>query len=303
MSRIKADNINFKEDFFVPVSDGSGNSKTEEEKKLILSAESEAKQIIEKAKSECVNLIEQAKEQAKAEIAEMANQGRQEGFEAGKQQGLRAITEELSDKIYAVNNFAKGSFELKDAIIKSAHTDIVSLVIQIAKKVCSKSLELDNRILEEITLKAIHSLQEKEKINIIVNPEMAEKIYSISDTLKEKIPQLNSIKVIEDNSVSPDGTIVESPMSRVDCRISSQINELADKLLTALNSAKTSELMPSEDAQPINEQVETVEDIEAVENIELNENSEEESINLTIETEDINIPESSETPDNTENIE
>ena len=48
---------------------------------------------------------------------------------------------------------------------------------------------------------------------------------------REKISQLKSIKIIEDSSLSCDGTIVESPLSRVDARISSQINEIAEQLM------------------------------------------------------------------------
>jgi flagellar biosynthesis/type III secretory pathway protein FliH len=79
-------------------------------------------------------------------------------------------------------------------------------------------------------------LKDKETINIIVNPIMAERIYSISDNLKERITQLKSIKIIEDNSVSPDGTIVESPLSRVDSRIKSQIKEISKNLTNIINN-------------------------------------------------------------------
>ena len=44
-----------------------------------------------------------------------------------------------------------------------------------------------------------------------------------------------SIKIIEDNSVSPDGVIVETLSSRLDSRISTQISEIAQKMLTGTN--------------------------------------------------------------------
>ncbi len=96
--------------------------------------------------------------------------------------------------------------------------------------------ELDDNIIKELTLQAINSLKDKEDITIIVHPEMAQKIYAISDELREKIPQLSSIKIVEDASVSPDGTIVESPMSRVDSRVTSQIGEIAQRLMGKLDS-------------------------------------------------------------------
>lgn len=247
MTRIKSNNVQVGGSFVVPIEQNISSSKIKEalnkEQEIIAQGQKQAQEMIENATLQANDIIQQAQAQALAEIDSIKEQGYKEGFEAGAQDGLIKITEELQDKILAVENFAKSDFDIKKAIIKSAHFDIINLVIEIARKVCSKSLELDENILKEITLSAIQALKDKENITIIVNPEMAQQIYSISDELKEKIPQLSSIKIIEDTSVSPDGTIVESPLSRVDSRISSQINELSEKLMAKLNSTPDEELI------------------------------------------------------------
>lgn len=246
MTRIKSSNIQLGESFLVPIEQSAHNKKIQEalekEKEIILGAEQKAQEIIDQANIQAQEIIESAKNQALSEVDSITQQAHDEGFEAGRQEGYENVTQELQDKIIAVDDFAKSNFDIKNNIIKSAHTEIINLIIEIAQKVCSKSLELNDNILKEITLKAIQALKDKEDITVIVNPEMAEKIYAISDELKEKIPQLESIKIVEDNSVSSDGTIVESPMSRVDCRVRSQINEIADKLMEKLNSTPSEEL-------------------------------------------------------------
>lgn len=246
MTRIKSNNVQLGGSFLVPIEQSANSKKIEEaldkEKEIILRAETQAQEIIAQAQQQGEKLIEQAKNQALSEVDAITQKAHDEGFEAGRQEGFESITQELQDKIIAVNDFAQSNFELKNNIIKSAHLDIINLVIEISQKVCSKSLELDDNILKEITEKAIYALKEKEDITIIVNPQMAEKIYAISEELKEKIPQLSSIRIIEDNSVSPDGTIVESPLSRVDCRVKSQINEISDKLMAKLDSTPSNEL-------------------------------------------------------------
>ncbi len=246
MTRIKCGNIQVGESFVVPIEQSAHNIKIQEalekEKEIIFNGQQEAKKIIEHAQQQALEIIEQGKNEALSQVDEITQKAHQEGFDAGRIEGLENITNELQDKIVTVNDFAKSNFEIKNNIIKSAHLDIVQLIIEISQKVCSKSLELDDNILKTLTEEAIQALKDKEDITIIVNPEMAQKIYSISDELKEKISQLSSIKIIEDNSVSPDGTIVESPLSRVDCRIKSQINEIADKLMAKLDSTSSEEL-------------------------------------------------------------
>lgn len=240
MSRIKGNNIQLGGSFVVPIEDSAHKIKIQEalekEKEIILQGEQKAAEIIEQANLQAQQIIQTAEQEALSRVNEITQQAHNEGFEAGRQEGYADITNELQDKIIAVNNFAQSNFDIKNNIVKSANLDIIRLIIEISHKVCSKSLELDDNILKEITRQAINSLKDKEDITIIVNPDMAEKIYAISDELKEQIPQLSSIKIVEDASVSPDGTIVESPMSRVDSRVKSQINEIAEKLIGKLDS-------------------------------------------------------------------
>ena len=247
MTRIKSDNVHLGGSFVVPIEQSLSSAKLKEvlakEEEIISQGIQKAQKLIENAQVEAQDILQQAQAQALSEVDGIKAQAYEEGFEAGRSEGFENIKEELKNQILSVENFAKSKFDVKKAIIKSAHLDIINLIIEISQKVCYKSLELDENVLKEITKNAIRSLKDKENITIIVNPEMAEKIYSISDELKEQIPQLSSIKIIEDNSVSPDGTIVESPLSRVDSRIKSQIDELAEKLMAQLNSTSDEELM------------------------------------------------------------
>lgn len=247
MTRIKSNNVQLGGSFVVPIEQSAHSKKIQEaidkEKEIINRAEQAANEIIANAQAQAEELIEAAKNEALSQVEEITQKAHQEGFDAGYQEGFEKITEEMQDKIISVDNFAQSIFDIKSNIVKSAHLDIIKLVVEIAQKVCSKSFELDDKILTEITQNAIQSLKEKENITIIVNPDMADKIYAISEELKEKIPQLESIKIIEDNSVSPDGTIVESPLSRVDSRVKSQINEIADRLMAKLDSTPSDELI------------------------------------------------------------
>lgn len=246
MTRIKSDNVQLGGSFIVPIEQSSHSKKVQEalekEKEIILRGEQTAREIVESAKEQAQQIIEEARNEALSQVDEITQQAHQEGFDAGHQEGFEKITEDMQEQVLFVNNFSSSNFDIKKNIIKSAHLDIIKLVVEIARKVCGKAFQLDDNILMEVTQAAIHSLKDKEDITIIVNPEMAEKIYSISDELKERIPQLSSIKIIEDNSVSPDGTIVESPLSRVDSRVISQINEIAEKLIEKLDSTPSEEL-------------------------------------------------------------
>ncbi len=252
MSRIDSEKVNMGSSYVL------GNSDAQMCAQTLINAKTLANEIVEKAKQEAKQqasaIIAEANEkaqkntdeavsQANSKVNEITENARKEGYEKGYEEGQQAIRQAMTDKIENLDKFAQAEFEIKKRIIKSAHNDIVNLVIAIAEKVCRKKLSVDDEILYNITKAAINELKEKEEVKIFVNPNMAKKIYEISDTLKDDILSLKTIKIVEDASVSVDGTIVESISSRVDNRVSSQIDVIAQKLLVELQTMDESELV------------------------------------------------------------
>jgi len=265
LTRIKGTNVHIGDNFVLPIEkkvDSPEEAKLKEELRLleceIKQYELQKAELIESGKKQAEEIVTQANAKIQAENEMIAKQREEEkkafdesiaqeaekikaeayqtGYDDGYKQGYVVITNELENKIHAVDDFAKSQFELKNNIVKSSELDIIELVVEIAKKVCTKSLELNPEIVKLLTANAIKELKDKEDITIIVNPKLMDVINSISNRLKEEIPQLQNIKILEDNNVSADGTIVESVLSRVDSRVKSQINEIADKLFEAYNS-------------------------------------------------------------------
>lgn len=202
---------------------------------IVQEAEANAQKIIEQAKKEAENIIKNADEQKNnlsSETEQIQKQAFDEGIEKGRLEGIQQVKEESKIALESLNTLTSSSFEIKKSIITSAEKDIIDLVLAIAKKITTKSF--DDKMLKEITLAAISQLKNKEKITIIVNPELINNILSISEELKQEIAQLESINIIEDSSLSPDGVIVETPLSRVDSRISSIIDEIAKNLINGI---------------------------------------------------------------------
>lgn len=241
MTRIKGNNINLGNSFIIQCDEdfAAENEWKKQRSFIIEKANQEAQKIIEDAKLQAQQIINDAVFEAQNQCDEIKENAKNEGYQAGYDNGYidgtNQITQELTDKIINVDNFTQSTFEIKKRIIKSAHKDIIELLAIISDKICHQKLEQDEKIFEEITKSAINLLKEKESINIIVNPKMAQKIWEISDTLKETVQGLENIKIIEDSSVGVDGTIVEGVKNRIDCTIQNQIKVIIDELYRELN--------------------------------------------------------------------
>lgn len=256
LSRIEGKNINFGSSFVLNAEGKTSLNKEISDAGLIADsivaeAKKQAQAILAQTQLQAQQMSAQAEEQARASQDEITAEWRRKGYDEGYQDGSERIISDMEDLIYNINNFAKCRFEIKNRIIKSLHRDILELVLEISQKICKTQLTQSDEILERIIEEAISHLKEKENVTVIVNPVMAEKIYAISDNIKNAVHTLESIKIIEDSSISPDGTIVESVGSRIDARVSAQIEQLAHKLFDSLNSTSETELAKElEDVEP-----------------------------------------------------
>ena len=197
---------------------------------IINGAETKVQIIIETANTEATRIIEDARKKAEQEYEQIKKQAYDEGFKQGEEDGLIKFQNDAKNGLDALETLTKSSFDTKKNIIDSATGDIVELVSVIADKVCHA--KFDSKILYQITLDAIKLLNDKENITIIVSPQLIENIQKFVPDFKNSVQNLQSLKITEDSSLSPDGVIVETPGTRLDSRISSQINELAQKMLT-----------------------------------------------------------------------
>lgn len=206
---------------------------------IIANAENKSQVVIQTANNEAENIIANAKKKAEKEYEAIKKQAYDEGFKSGEQDGLYKFQKDAYEGLKSLDTLAASSFELKKNIIDSASRDIVELVIAIANKVCHQ--KFNEEVLHDITLDAIKQLNDKENITIIVNPALIDNINNLSSKFREEIPKLGTLKILEDNSLSADGVIVETPSTRLDSRVSVQIAEIAEKMLTGADDGMEQE--------------------------------------------------------------
>lgn len=240
-NRIKGQGIQIGNNFILPIEQSRVTQQQEKVQKIIAETDAKASQIIsaaenksqiitETANNEASRIIQDSKKKAEQEYETVKTQAYQEGFQKGLQDGLEKFQNDAQEGLKSLETLVSSSFEMKKNIIESASRDIVDLVIAIADKVCHQ--KFDDEVLYNITLDAIKQLNDKENISIIVNPKLVDNINNLIPNFREDIPKIQNIKILEDNSLSADGVIVETPDTRLDSRVSVQIAEIAQKMLT-----------------------------------------------------------------------
>ena len=240
-NRIKGQEIQMGDSFVLPIEQTRVTKQQAKVQQIIAETDAKAQQILDSAQNqsqivlqtantEAERIIQEARNKAQQEYESIKNQAYQEGFKQGEQDGLYKFQNDAQEGLKSLDTLASSSFDMKKNIIDSASQDIVDLVIAIADKVCHQ--KFDNKVLYRITLDAIKQLNDKENITIIVNPELVDNINKLVPSFRGEFPTMKSLRIVEDNSLSVDGVIVETPDVRLDSRVSSQISEIAQKMLT-----------------------------------------------------------------------
>ncbi len=240
-NRFQRKNIQFGDSYVLPIEQSKVTLSQAKVKKILEETDAKAQQIVDAAdnksqiivqtaNNEATRIIEDAKKRAQEEYEAIKAQAYQEGFQKGEADGLEKFTQDAQEALDSLETLAKSSFDMKNNIIDSASRDIIELINAISDKVCHT--KFNPQVLYQIITDSIKLLNDKENITIIVNPKLAASVQKMIPNFKSSIQNLQFVKVVEDNSISPDGAIVETPTTRLDSRISSQINEITQKLLT-----------------------------------------------------------------------
>jgi flagellar assembly protein FliH len=202
-------------------------NKTNEAKKIRQEAELEAENLIGQAKKEAELLMSGAGnniEQLKQETAKQAHaEGCEQGFQKGQEEAARLIEQ--------IHKVLSKAIEKRKEIIESSETQLINLVLLIAKKVVKVISENQRNVVINNVLQALGKLKARSEIIIRVN---AADVQLTTEHAKNFVKQMENVAgatVVEDASVEKGGCIIETDFGLLDARITAQLQEIEEKIL------------------------------------------------------------------------
>ncbi|MFW5745428.1 MAG: flagellar assembly protein FliH [Spirochaetota bacterium] len=202
-------------------------SKQEEAQTIHSDAESEASRIVSEAEQKAADITREAERRAQDAEEDARRAGFEEGREKGFEEG-QAEHERLVERLHVIINKA---IDRRNEIIEESETQIVNLVVQIAKKVVKVISENQRNVVVNNVVQALRKLKEKTDVIIRVNIEDLEMVTSHVQDIIERVEREHHITVAEDSTVDPGGAIIETDFGEIDARIASQLQEIEDRIL------------------------------------------------------------------------
>ncbi len=201
--------------------------KNNQAQKIRQEAGDEARGILEEANRKAQELENEIKQKVERIDKEAFDRGFKDGQEKGFQEG-RAEVERLVDNLQRIITAA---IEKRSEIVSESETQVINLVLLIAKKVIKVISENQKNVVINNVVQALRKLKSRGDVIIRVNlADLELTSEHINDFLK-MVEKVKSITVLEDSSVDRGGCIIETDFGQIDARISSQLHEIEERIL------------------------------------------------------------------------
>jgi flagellar biosynthesis/type III secretory pathway protein FliH len=203
---------------------------------IVAQARAQAQRTIAEAHAERARLMEGAD-------AKGFEVGFQRGFDDGLIAGVRqgqtqAAQERRAELAPLVEGWTRAleHFELeRERMLSLAQRDVIRLAVQIAQRVCKRSVELDPGIVRGQMAEVLGLVMTPTKVHLAINP--ADRVVA-SDALPELVARLHAardVTLVDDPSIargSCEARLAESG-ARIDGSIRTQLDRIVEALLPA----------------------------------------------------------------------
>jgi len=205
----------------------------------------EGKAILDNARREKESLLRQARQ----DIAREHRQAREEGYRSGHEQGLQEGRKEGQEQALqeARQEFAENSAvvresleaigaefdRIKNELLWQSEQNVVALVLAIARKVVKQAGLFTRDVARENIKNALELLNTTTNVIVKVNPQDAEHLEKMNPDAASPFAAYSSVCFEKDETIEAGGCRLITEHGLIDGQLDTQIDRIAEELLTA----------------------------------------------------------------------
>jgi flagellar assembly protein FliH len=190
-------------------------------------AQNNAAAILRKAQEDAQQILDNAKNDQDSIRKQASGKGYEEGHEEGFKAG-HAEADRLVDRMHVILNEV---MVRREEILDETEQQIIELVILMARKVIKVLSENQKSVVMNNVLQALKKVKGRGDVTIRVNLADLKLTSEHTQDFISRVENIRNIHILEDSTVEQGGCIVETDFGAIDARISSQLNELEQKII------------------------------------------------------------------------
>jgi len=189
-------------------------------------ADDQAKSILSQAQKEADQIIKIATEEA----ARKENDAYKKGYDEGREEGFTTGKDEVDRLITRLNIILSSAIKKRNEIIEEAESQIIDIVITIARKVVKSITESQKRVVYDNISEALKKLKGRAEVTIRVNSEDLQMTTKHKKEFIQMVEGIEQVRILEDNTVDKGGCYISTDFGSIDARISTQLSEIEEQI-------------------------------------------------------------------------
>lgn len=199
---------------------------TDESKQKLQEAELRAREIVSEAEIKSKEMLIEVEQK----VSDIETQARDRGYDAGRNKGYDEGKEEVTRLVNSLNKIISATIERRNEIIRNVEKQLVMIVVLIARKVVKTISEHQKGVVMHNIREALLKVRGRTDVVIRVNIEDLELTTEHKDEFMKMVEDIRNVTILEDSTVDRGGCIIETDFGNIDARISSQFQEIEDRI-------------------------------------------------------------------------
>ncbi|MDF1543628.1 MAG: FliH/SctL family protein [bacterium] len=163
-------------------------------------------------------------------LTEACEESRKAGFEQGFEEGKQVGLKEARNVLAQFNEAIANAVTQREGLLNEARDQVLKMVMQISRKVTFDSIEVDPESVIKLIEGVIDGLIDRSVLRIKVNPRHLPIVEQNMDRFLEGSTTIKEIKIEPDPRVKYGGCFIETPTGDIDARLESQFEVVEEAL-------------------------------------------------------------------------
>lgn len=156
------------------------------------------------------------------------------GLEEGREEAFNKNTQEINEKLDALEVLFASIQNLKMELISNHETYFMKLLFHMASRLAHKELKENPEVLLEILRDVSSRLQSEQEVVVRVAPAQFEFIENLKNETKRELQFLKNMKFDPSEDVNPGGCIIETNYGQIDARVEERVDKLWQSIYEAI---------------------------------------------------------------------
>jgi flagellar assembly protein FliH len=203
----------------------------------------EARKIIDESRAKAAEIITDAQEQARRVVEKAGEQGRFDGFDKGYAEGVTAGREvaleqgkiEFAEKHANLAGMFQSAIaqidETKEQLRLTAERDLLDFAVQAASRLTFAVGSLHREAACENFRRALSLVTGKTDMTVRCHPSDVATLSAFAETTLNSARNGRRVRLLEDDSVSPGGCVLQGGTAEVDASLETQVAEMVSILV------------------------------------------------------------------------